>query len=917
MRYSKLVKRERLLILDGNALVHRAYHAVPATLKTAAGESTNAVFGFASSLLSAIDTLKPTHIVACFDPKGKTFRHQEYSAYKAHRPHGGEDLYSQLERSKELVAAFGIPMFEVSGYEADDAIGTIVKKLKNKPIEIVIATGDKDALQLLSDQVKVWTLKQGIKNSVLYDLNTLKTEKNLTPAGFLLAKALRGDPSDNIPGVTGIGEVTANKIGARFSTPKELIKALKTLSPLELKEIGISESVKERVLANEGVLEQSFKLVTINPDVPIKFSLSRAEFSGFNLNKVIQAFRELEFSSLIARIPRQDGRLFDLPGERKSPQENCRYQTVTKENFEAILKKLSLAKTIALDTETDSLDPIGAGLVGLAIAILPNEAFYFPFGHKDGLNLPKEYLHQLLNALPEEVEIVGQNLKFDLHVLAGAKAKVHYGSLFDTMVAAHILDPSRSNISLSDLAFIEFGERMQPISELIGSGKNQKSMDQVDIEIVTTYCGSDADFALRLYNLFKPKIEKSTAKELFYKVEMPLLPILLNMEQRGIKIDAEKLSRQGRFLRSGLKKLEDEIYKLAGEKFNLNSPAQLSNILFNKLNLQSLGLRRKTHGPSTAVRELEKLKNLHPIIRKIMEYREKVKLVSTYIDTLPKLINPKTGRVHTSFSQTTVSTGRLSSSNPNLQNIPIKTPEGRAIREAFVADRGNILLSADYSQIELRVVAHLSHDPELIRAFKNGIDIHTWTASQLFGVPKGNVSSDQRRTAKAINFSIIYGVSAFGLAENAGIDRHEAARFIDRYFTVFKGVKRYMEERIRMARENGYAESLLGLRLPIQDIHNSQANMQRYAERLAINMPAQGTAAEILKLAMLNLDTLPEANLLLTVHDELVFEVKKGEEKRAGRKIKEIMEGAIRLEVPLVAEVKVGQNWGEMEELKL
>lgn len=903
------MKHDLLLILDSNALVHRAYHAVPPTLKTKDGEPTNAVFGFASSLLSAMETLKPTHIAACFDPPGRTFRHEEYADYKARRPKGSDELHSQLRRAHDLVAAFGIPVYEVPGYEADDAIGTIVKKMAPKDIEIIIATGDKDTLQLLNGKVKVWTLRQGIKNAVLYDKETLKEEKGLTPEGFLLAKALRGDPSDNIPGVPGVGEVTANKIGAHFSDPEALIKALKNGQIDEL----IPEKVRTKLLDNEGIIKDSFKLVKIDTNVPLKFKFTDTALKNVDYAKVESMFRALEFTSLLRRLPEKSNTLFRVE-DKKEIAINGHYVAITEHNFENLLREIQQAIVIALDTETDRIDNVNQKLVGLSVAMQEKEAFYLPFGHKEGGNLPLKYLNKFIKAIPPKSVIAGHNFKFDLHTLRNAGVDIE-NPIFDTMVAAHILDPGRGNISLTDIAFVEFGITMQLITDLIGSGKNQITMADVDIKRTTHYAAEDADLTLCLYNHTKPRMDAHPAKKLFYDVEMPLLSILCDMERRGICLNSGILKEQGKKLKESLKDLERDIYKLAGGPFNINSPAQMTDVLFSRLKIQSVGLRRRQHGPSTAFKELEKLKNLHPIIRQIMEYREKAKLVSTYIDALPNLTDKKTGRIHTTFSQTTVSSGRLSSYNPNLQNIPVKSKEGKAIRQAFTAGSGKILLSADYSQIELRVVAYFSKDAELRKAFSKGADVHTWTAAQLFGIPQNEVTPEQRYTAKAINFSIIYGVSAFGLSENARLDRAEAQRFIDRYFAVFTGVKRYMEERIQMAKDKGYAETLMGLRLPLSDIESGQANLQRYAERVAINMPAQGTAAEILKSAMLKLNNLPHADLLLTVHDELVFEVDKGYEKEIAQKVKETMANAISLDVPLAAEVKSGHSWGEMEKL--
>jgi len=926
--------KKTLLLLDSNALVHRAFHAVPPTLKTHSGEPTNAVFGFANSLFSAIEKLEPSYIIACFDPPGKTFRHQEYQAYKAQRPKVSEELYSQLERAKELVRVMVIPVFEVAGFEADDVIATIVNKVAKKDLLVIIATGDKDTFQLLSPNVKIWTLKRGIKDSLLYDEKILKEEKGVTPKGFLLAKSLMGDPSDNIPGVEGVGETSAFKLARNFEEPQELLKFLEKASVSQLKELGINEALREKILSAKEQFLRSYDLVKLESSVPLKLDLEKAAFGNFDPEKVATFLKRLEFFSLLNKLPQTSPSLF--LEEPKREDKKIYYQLITKADFDDFLTRLTKASLMALDTETDGLSSLTQKLIGISLAFSEKEAFYLPFAHKDARNLPKEAMFRIFENLKDNLLLVGHNLKFDLHSLSNAginikrkgKERIAFQiagkdypekglSLFDTMVAAHILDPNRSNPSLSELAFAELGAKLTPIEALIGSGRKQILMSEVPLERVASYSCEDADFTLRLFKVFKEKLKKSGQEELFFTIEMPLLSILFEMERRGILIDPQILKSQKQSLMSSLEELVEEIYKEVGFRFNINSPAQLSDVLFNRLRISALGIRRKSHGPSTAFKELEKLRHLHPVIDKIIKYREKNKLISTYIDNLPRLINPKTGRVHTTYSQTNVTTGRLSSNNPNLQNIPVRSEEGRLIRQAFKAPLGRLLLSADYSQIELRVVAHFSQDKELVKAFRKGADIHSWTASQLFGLPAKEVSEEQRRLAKAINFSIIYGVSAFGLAETARLDRHEAQRFIERYFAVFKGVKRYMEECIIKAEHTGYAETLFGLRLFLPEIYSQDANLKRYAERVAINMPAQGTAAEILKSAMLKVADIEGAHLLLTVHDELVFEVEEAHLKEVASKVKRAMEDAVKLSVPLKVEIEVGKNWGELKKYEV
>lgn len=902
---------ERILIIDGNALIHRAYHAIPPTMRTATGEPTNAVYGFASSLISALETLKPTYVAVTFDPPGQTFRHAEYSEYKAHRQKADDGLYQQLDRARELVTALGLPIYEQPGYEADDAIGTIAKRLEDQPVEIVIASGDKDALQLLSPQVKVWTLKQGIKEAVLYDEAALKAERGLTPEGFLFAKALRGDPSDNIPGVAGVGEKTANLIAALWPTPEELEKVLNKLPETELKAKGLSPKLQAKLKESADLIRKSYFLVSIACDVPLDFKLEDAKFKPALTAEAEKLFRELEFSSLLRHLyGLVQGESSLLPS-----RDNARRQTytqVTKANWPEVLAGLKKQTAFAVDTETDSLVNLEQRLVGASLSWQSGQAYYLPFQHDEGPNLPVSALKELAAVLADSSRLkIGHNLKYDLHTFANEGIEVA-GPYFDTMVAAHILAPDRSSVSLDECSLRECGEQLQPISELIGSGAKQITMRQVAVATATAYAAEDADFTWRLYEIFAPRLKEANLQSIFTDIEMPLLPVLFQMERRGILLDTEELNRQGEVLKADLKKVEAKIIKLAGVDFNVASPDQLADVLFNKLKISALGLRRKASRPSTAAAELEKIKHSHPIVALIQEYREKAKLISTYIDALPALLDKKDHRLHTTFSQTIASTGRLSSMRPNLQNIPIRTEDGRAIRRAFVAAPKKVLLSADYSQIELRLAAHLSGDEAMIRAFTKGQDLHTETAAQIFTKPEAEVTPEERRIAKAINFSLMYGVTAFGLAEYIGKSRAEAAEFIERYFAHFPGVRRYIEQTIALAHKRGYAETMLGYRLPLPDLENPNQAARSAAERLALNLPAQGSQAEILKEAMIKLGNLPGADLLLSVHDELVFEVAPSDIPKLSAKIKQAMENIRSLSVPLIAELKTGRSWGEM-----
>ncbi len=904
------MKRPLLLLIDCHALLHRAFHAVPPSLKTKNGEPTNAVFGFTSSLLSAIETLQPTYIIAAFDPPGKTFRHDVYADYKATRAKTPDDLRSQLILAREVIDALGIPRYETAGFEADDVIGTVIHQLADQDVEVIIATGDKDALQLLAPHVRVWTLRQGIKDTILYDLHMLKDERSLTPAGFRMAKALRGDPSDNIPGVAGVGEKSANIVAAHFETPKALAAALANQSEAELKALGLSSGLQTKLREAGSVIDESYYLVTIRTDAPIVVELAKSAFQPKVTSEVETLFQDLEFSTLMKRLRALAPETADAAAHRhKLPRQ---YELVSEKAWPALKQALASVKLLAVDTETDALDPLHQQLVGCSLSWRAGHGYYLPFGHDEGDNLPPVILTELVLLLnrPDVVKI-GHNIKFDLHTFANASCPLK-PAYFDTMIAAHLLWPDKANRSLDECSFVEFGEELQPISSLIGRSAGRSTMAEAPISEVAPYAAEDADFTFRLYERFSQGLQEQKLWTMMTEQEMPVLATLFAMERRGICVDKAVLNQQAKKLMVEQEAVAADIRAELGEDLNVNSADQLAAALFQKLELPDAGLRRKGKRASTAAAELEKIRHLHPVVPFILAYREKAKLVSTYLLSLPELIDERDGRLHTTYSQTTASTGRLASLKPNLQNIPIRTEAGRAIRTAFVAAPGKQLLSADYSQIELRIVAHASADSAMMAVFQEGRDLHTATAAEIFATDLAKVTPEQRRIAKAINFSLMFGISAFGLSEYIGRPPAEAAQFIDRYFTVYAGVKKYMEQIIAQAKERGYAETLGGYRLPIPDLQSAHGIRRAAAERLALNVPIQGTEAEILKRAMIALADLSATELLLTVHDELVFEVDLAKLPVVVPQIRQAMEQTTQLSVPIVAEFKVGHDWGDM-----
>ncbi|MCH8864301.1 MAG: DNA polymerase I [Chloroflexi bacterium] len=905
------MEKPRLVLFDGNALIHRAYHALPPLTVSKTGEMVGAVYGFTQMLLKVINELKPTHYAIAFDKKAPTFRHQLFDQYKAHRPPTPAELINQIGRVREMVQAFHIPIFELDDYEADDLLGTLSHQASRQDIDTVIVTGDADAMQLVSPRVKVLYPKPGksFSDTMLYDEDAVSSKYGVKPAHITDLKGLMGDPSDNIPGVPGIGSKTAVKLIRQFGTVEEIYAHLGEVTPPRIQKI---------LRENEAIARQSKELATIVIETPVSLNLDDCRVSQFDHQRVTELFRELEFTRLSTRLPQFGEQITDAGNADTRKVLPTSYRVVkTTSDLDELLNRLATVKSFAFDTETTGLNPMTAQLVGISVSPAPAEAYYIPLGHVGWGQVEQLPLQQVLDRLQVPLADAGlgklaHNGKYDMMVLSQHGVTVN-NLTFDTMVAAYLL--GEKAIGLKSLAFNKLDIEMTPISELIGSGAKQRSMSQVEIAQAADYACADADMTGRLASLLEAELKEEGLWELFSAVEMPLVPVLLQMERNGIALDKELLSGMSRQLGEQLIKLEEEIFCTAGRQFNINSPQQLGTVLFEELKLPAA--RKGKSGYSTEASILGALREEYKIAGLILDYRQLTKLKSTYVDALPALINTKTGRVHTSFNQTRAITGRLSSSEPNLQNIPIRGELGKEIRKAFVAPAGTCLLGADYSQIDLRVLAHLSQDPNLLQAFNRDEDIHAATAAQLFSVDAAEVTSDMRRLAKTVNFGVIYGMSEYGLEQATELSREEASRFIAGYFEKYAAVKQYLEATKEQARKTGRVQTMLGRRRFIPEINSANRQVREAAERTAINMPVQGTSADIIKVAMINLyrETAKrqlKSKLLLQVHDELVFEVP-GEELETMRQlVPEIMSAALKLSVPLKVDTRTGANWEEI-----
>ena len=884
-------KEEELYIIDGSSYLYRGYFAIRQNLTTSKGFPTKAIFNVTNMVLKVLREKDPAYCVVVWDAKGPNFRHEIYPQYKANRPPMPEDLAVQIPLVKEIIGALGIPQLEVEGVEADDTIATITKGIRG--IKKVIVSGDKDLLQLVDDECIIW---DPMKDEWI-DLKAIGDRFGIPPERLRDVQALSGDSSDNIPGVKGVGPKKALKLIQEFGSLEDLLERLDELPKGKLKEAILSE--KENI-------PLYFRLVGLKADVPLRLGLKGFERKRVETERLRELFEELELKKFLNELI-----------EVKKIEYN-QYRLIEDHRGLEEISRLAREKgEIVIDTETNSQSPVGAELVGISITFEPPVAYYIPIAHKGyGQNVGIEEVRSCLGPILEDKEIkkVGQNIKYDLIVLEGAGISLR-GISGDTMIASYLLDPSRRAHNLDALAREYLGHKTITFKELM-RGRKLKDFSEVEVKEAMQYACEDVHVTALLKDILYERLEKAGLFGLFREVEVPLIRVLAKMESTGVLVDKEGIKELGREFDRRISALEEDIFILAGERFNINSHQQLQSILFEKLGLDSKKKTKKKTGLSTDMEVLNSIKDQHPIGGLLMEYRNLTKLKGTYIDGLLKEINPKTGRVHTSYNQTVTATGRLSSSNPNLQNIPVRSEDGLRIRALFVAGPGNVFLSADYSQIDLRVLAHYSKDKALIEAFKKGEDIHSKTASEIFDVHPAFVTPEMRRIAKTVNFGIIYGMSPYGLAKELGIERSKAKNFIERYFARYPGVKRYMEEAIEHARSKGFVTTLLGRRRFIPEIKERLKHIRQFGERTAINTPIQGSAADIIKLAMLKVFDLLEAKalgtrLILQVHDELVFEVPEDEIDIVTKEVKSIMEGVMDLEVPLVVNIGIGHNWAE------
>ncbi len=888
---------DRLFLIDGSALAYRSYFAfVRNPLINSKGENTSAPFAFTNTLLEILREERPEYIVVAFDTGKPTFRHAKFPAYKATRQKMPSDMKEQLPRIYQIIEAMRLPVIEREGVEADDVIGTLACKAAQEGIEAILVTGDKDFTQLVSPLIKMLNPKRRGDEFELIDQEAVRAKFGVGPEEMVDFLALMGDSSDNIPGVPKVGQKTAAAMIRQFGSLEAVLENADKVTKPALKRNLIDFAQQARL---------SKELVIIDTGVPVDLDLERFKFRGFDNEKLIEIFKELEFDRLSKEL------------SPVSAREEVSYSTTnTMERLERLIEGIKSEGKFVINLETTGPNPMQASVVGISLAFIPQQAFYIPVAHTSKENLPLELAFSRLRPLleDEKIEKYGQDIKYNTAVLI-RHGITPRGFVFDTMVAAYLLDPSAHQNSLDHLSLKYLDHKIDSLTDLIGKGQKQKSFAELPLEKATQYCCEHADVTLRLKEIFEPKLVQLGLMELFQQVEVPLMEVLRQMELNGVSVDIAFLNRMSQELQARLNGLTAEIYQEAGEEFNINSPRQLGHILFDKLSLPSR--KRTKTGYSTDMGVLEELAHKYELPQKLLEYRQLAKLKSTYVDALPKLINPETGRIHTSFNQTVTATGRLSSSDPNLQNIPIRTEIGRDIRRAFVtAGSQYLFLDADYSQIELRIMAHLSGDRNLIEAFQNDEDIHLRTAALSFGLTPEYVTPDLRRQAKVINFGIMYGMSPYGLSEALDISVQEAKEFIENYFHVYPGVKQYIEQTIREAKEKGYVTTLLGRRRYLPDINSSNNRVREFAERTAVNTPIQGSAADLIKIAMINIHRrLKQAGMqtkmILQVHDELAFEVPKAELQQAEELITREMERALKLSVPIKVEVGVGPNWLE------
>ncbi len=921
-----VMNNKKFVIVDALALAYKAYFAfINRPLSNSKGEPTSAVYGFITQLLKVLEEQKPDYLAVAFDSKEKTFRHEQYEAYKSSRQAMPDDMIPQIQRIKDIIDALNIPFYILPRYEADDIVGTAVKRAEKLGLLSFAITPDKDYFQLISDRTKIIRPGKSTDEAIVYDKQKVIDELGFEPKYMVDYLALIGDASDDIPGVAGIGPKTAVPLIQKYGTIENIYKHID-----EIEKSGTKKKLEE----GKEKAFLSKKLATIHCDVPLDIDFEKTKFTDPDFEKLKEIFFELEFKSLYAKLQKyyqnnvESVPIKEEPVTKESTtsldKENVKYHLITNEKDAKELQlKLSKVDLFVFDTETDSLNTFEVKIAGVSFCIKPGEAYFIainPFNEDEGLfnnkfsdRLSLDAFIKLFKNIFENDQIkkVCQNGKYDIAVLRSISIKVN-NFYFDTMLASYVLDPDQKH-GMDDLAEKYLNYKPIPLSDLIGQKKDPSKIFEVDLKDLSNYSAEDSDITYRLYEKLDSELKNNGIEKVAYKIEFPLVPVLESMEFEGVRIDMDALKSFSKDLQILLDNYSAEIFKVAGTEFNINSPKQLQEILFTKLNLAT-GRKTKT-GFSTDARSLENLRGEHEIIDLILNYRQASKLKSTYADALPNIINKKTGRVHTSFNQTVASTGRLSSNDPNLQNIPIRTEMGKEIRRAFVPrDKNYVILSADYSQIELRIMASICGDEALIKAFNSGEDIHRSTAALVFQVDPKDVTPDMRRKAKEVNFGILYGIGAFGLKTRLGVTQTHAKEIIDTYFKTFKRVREFMDNSIELAQTNGYAETLMKRRRYLKNINSKNRVVRQFEERVAINMPIQGTAADMIKLAMINIyNELNKRNtktkMVLQVHDELVFDAHKSEVENLKPIIKNLMESALPLKVPVVVDIGVGDNW--------
>jgi DNA polymerase-1 len=913
--YNRLVAGEEkplLLLFDGNALVHRAFHALPPLTQPRTGEMVNAVYGFAGTLLKVFADFKPTHWAIAFDRPTPTFRHEIFKEYKAHRPAMPEELKGQIEKVHRLVEAFHIPVFEMDGFEADDILGTLSKQADEQGIETIIVTGDNDMLQAVLPRVRALAPRRSFTDTVLYDEMAVEQKYGIKPGELPDFKALVGDASDNIPGVPGIGEKTATRLVQQYGSLQAIYDHIDEIAPSRL---------QDALRGNRARAFQSKELSTIVKDVPVKLDLNACRVSNYDRSEASSLFQELEFIKLLPRLPQMktDNSASVAAGSVPSHPPEIKTRMVnTEAALEALATDLEKAQDFAIAVETIGEKAITADLLGIAISPGEAQTFYVPLRY-EGLDQPPQLpVARVTTRLKRALEsAVAGKIAYDgkrvMEVFSGCGLEVRNLS-FDPMLAAYLL--GEKNLGLKALAFSRLGRDVVIPADLAGTGKKRRPLSLLDANKVAGQASIGVNILWSLKESLETELRSQELWQLFTEVEMALVPVLVAMEGNGILLDSDLLRDMSLELGRQLLRLEKEIYDSVGHQFNINSPRQLGSVLFEDLKLPQS--RRTRTGYSTEAAIMEALRGVHPVIELILEYRQLSKLKSTYVDALPALINRKTGRVHTTFNQTGTATGRLSSSDPNLQNIPVRNEVGSKIRKAIIAPAGAWFLSADYSQIDLRVLAHLSGDPDLTDAFARDEDIHATTAAKLFGIPVDEVTYEMRRNAKTVNFGVIYGMSRYGLEQATSLNREEAAQFISLYFERYPKVKQYLEVTKDRARRLGCVQTILGRRRFLPEINSANRMVREAAERMAINAPVQGSSADIIKVAMINLHREMEkrklkSKMMLQIHDELLFEVPESELEEMRSLVSELMPHAIELSVPVKIDIKVGRNWAEMK----